>query len=98
MRYAVMRITLIVLSSFGKYALLAMRLYLWAVIHANLVLRVCFYREEMVTMAFPKGFLWGGATAANQYEGAWDVDGKGASVPDHMRGGDINTPRQIDAE
>ncbi len=47
-------------------------------------------------MAFPKGFLWGGATAANQYEGAWDADGKGASVPDHMRGGDINTPRQID--
>lgn len=22
-------------------------------------------------------FLWGGATAANQYEGAWDVDGTG---------------------
>ena len=47
-------------------------------------------------MAFPKEFLWGGATAANQYEGAWDADGKGASVPDHMRGGDVNTPRQID--
>lgn len=44
-------------------------------------------------MGFPKGFLWGGATAANQYEGAWDVDGKGASVPDHMRGGDFHTPR-----
>ena len=49
-------------------------------------------------MRMKEGFLWGGATAANQYEGAWDVDGKGASVPDHMRGGDINTPRQIDAE
>ena len=49
-------------------------------------------------MAFPKGFLWGGATAANQYEGAWNVDGKGPSVSDHMRGGDVNTPRQIDAE
>ena len=47
-------------------------------------------------MAFPKGFLWGGATAANQYEGAWDVDGKGDSLCDHMRGGDVNTPRQID--
>ena len=23
-------------------------------------------------MAFPDGFLWGGATAANQYEGGWD--------------------------
>ena len=47
-------------------------------------------------MAFPKGFLWGGATAANQYEGGWNEGGKGASVPDHMRGGDVNTPRQID--
>ena len=49
-------------------------------------------------MTFPKGFLWGGATAANQYEGGWNEGGKGASVPDHMRGGDVNTPRTIDAE
>jgi len=53
-------------------------------------------REGTKGMGFPKGFLWGGATAANQYEGAWDVDGKGASIPDHMRGGDFQTPRQID--
>ena len=33
-------------------------------------------------MSFPKGFLWGGATAANQCEGAWDVDGKGLSTVD----------------
>lgn len=33
-------------------------------------------------MGFPKGFLWGGAVAANQVEGAWDVDGKGMSVAD----------------
>lgn len=33
-------------------------------------------------MSFPKGFLWGGATAANQVEGAWNVDGKGLSVAD----------------
>ena len=51
-----------------------------------------------MAQAFPESFLWGGATAANQYEGAWNVDGKGASIPDHMRGGDVNTPRQIDAE
>lgn len=31
---------------------------------------------------FPKGFLWGGATAANQLEGAFDVAGKGMSVSD----------------
>ena len=29
-------------------------------------------------MKFPKEFLWGGATAANQCEGAWNEDGKGA--------------------
>ena len=32
--------------------------------------------------AFPDGFLWGGATAANQCEGAWDVGGKGLTVAD----------------
>ena len=31
---------------------------------------------------FQKDFLWGGAVAANQFEGAWDADGKGPSVPD----------------
>ncbi len=44
-------------------------------------------------MSFPKGFLWGGATAANQCEGAWNVDGKGASTADHMTGGTVDTPR-----
>lgn len=33
-------------------------------------------------MAFPENFLWGGAIAANQIEGAWNVDGKGLSVAD----------------
>lgn len=31
---------------------------------------------------FPKDFLWGGALAANQCEGAWNEDGKGMSVAD----------------
>lgn len=31
---------------------------------------------------FSKDFLWGGATAANQFEGAYNVDGKGLSVQD----------------
>ncbi|MDU6525132.1 MAG: family 1 glycosylhydrolase, partial [Enterococcus sp.] len=44
-------------------------------------------------MTFPKNFLWGGATAANQCEGAWDVDGKGESIPDHMRAGGLHKRR-----
>lgn len=35
-------------------------------------------------MPFPEGFLWGGATAANQVEGAWKQDGKGPTVADVM--------------
>ena len=31
---------------------------------------------------FPEGFLWGGAVAANQYEGGWNEGGKGVSVSD----------------
>ncbi len=31
---------------------------------------------------FPLGFLWGGATAANQCEGAYNEDGKGLSIQD----------------
>ncbi len=33
-------------------------------------------------MGFRKDFLWGGAVAANQVEGAYDEDGKGLSVAD----------------
>lgn len=33
-------------------------------------------------MKMPKGFLWGGATAANQCEGAYNVDGRGLSTVD----------------
>ncbi len=31
---------------------------------------------------FPENFLWGGAVAANQYEGAYNEDGKGLSIQD----------------
>ena len=44
-------------------------------------------------MSFPKGFLWGGAVAANQCEGAYLEDGKGLSVPDMLLGGNVNTAR-----
>ena len=33
-------------------------------------------------MRMPEGFLWGGATAANQCEGAYNVDGRGLSSVD----------------
>ena len=33
-------------------------------------------------MGLRKDFLWGGAIAANQVEGAWNIDGKGLSVAD----------------
>ena len=36
--------------------------------------------------AFPEGFLWGGAVAANQCEGAWLEDGKLPNVTDVMVG------------
>ncbi|GEB47097.1 6-phospho-beta-glucosidase [Microbacterium sp. AG157] len=46
----------------------------------------------MTNTPFPDGFLWGGATAANQIEGAYDADGKGLSVQDVMPRG-ISGPR-----
>ncbi|BDR58943.1 glycoside hydrolase family 1 protein [Xylocopilactobacillus apicola] len=41
----------------------------------------------MTEQQFPKNFLWGGATAANQLEGAYQEDGKGLSLPDVLPGG-----------
>lgn len=44
---------------------------------------------------FREDFLWGGATAANQYEGAWDIDGKGDSVSDHCTNGSHACPKRV---
>ena len=40
---------------------------------------------------FPTGFLWGGATAANQIEGGYNLGGKGLSVQDILPNG-LQTP------
>ena len=44
---------------------------------------------------FCDGFLWGGATAANQYEGAWNLDGKGPSVSDMCTNGTHTNPKRV---
>ena len=44
---------------------------------------------------FPKNFLWGGACAANQFEGAWNIDGKGPSVSDMCTNGSHTNPKRI---
>ena len=46
-------------------------------------------------MTFPKEFLWGGAVAAHQLEGAWQEGGKGISVADVMTVGGPDRPREI---
>ena len=45
---------------------------------------------------FPLDFLWGGATAANQCEGAYNEDGKGLSVADVISAKTADGGRQTD--
>lgn len=42
-----------------------------------------------------ENFLWGGAIAAHQIEGAWQEEGKGPSIADVMTAGTKNTARRI---
>ena len=44
-------------------------------------------------MSLPKDFLWGGATAANQYEGGWNEGGRGKSSDDVITNGTHTEPR-----
>lgn len=46
-------------------------------------------------MGFPKNFLWGGATAANQCEGGWNEGGKGLADSDVKTSGTLTEPRYI---
>lgn len=43
----------------------------------------------------PKNFLWGGATAANQYEGGWNEGGRGPSIADILTGGSATKERRL---
>ncbi len=45
-------------------------------------------------MSFPKDFYWGGATAANQYEGGWNEGGRGLALTDVTTGG-TNTKQRL---
>ncbi|MCM2983508.1 glycoside hydrolase family 1 protein [Niallia circulans] len=45
--------------------------------------------------SFPKNFLWGGATAANQFEGGWNSGGKGPSIIDVLTEGTKSTSRKV---
>ncbi len=47
---------------------------------------------------FPENFLWGGATAANQFEGAYNEDGKGLSIQDVMPRGIKGAPTEEPTE
>ncbi|MDF1487988.1 glycoside hydrolase family 1 protein [Tessaracoccus caeni] len=45
-----------------------------------------------MTIRFPEGFLWGGAVAANQLEGAYLTDGKLPSIQDVLPNGGLSAP------
>ena len=47
---------------------------------------------------FPKDFLWGGAVAANQLEGAYNEDGKGLSIQDVMPQGIRGSRTEVPTE
>jgi 6-phospho-beta-glucosidase len=49
----------------------------------------------MNKIVFPENFLWGGATAANQFEGGYREGGKGLSTADVMTGGTHTVARRI---
>jgi 6-phospho-beta-glucosidase len=53
------------------------------------------HKEQTMSKKIGKDFLWGGAVAATQVEGAWNVDGKGVSTADVMTAGAHGVSRKI---
>ena len=51
--------------------------------------------ENLLMGKFPNDFLWGGATAANQYEGGYQEDGRGLSTLDVITGGTKLRKRKV---
>ena len=49
---------------------------------------------DKTSKTFPADFLWGGAVAANQLEGAWNAGGKGVSTADVATGGCVSLARE----
>ena len=46
-------------------------------------------------MTLPNNFMWGGASAANQYEGGFDEGGKGLNAIDVLTNGSATEPRKV---
>lgn len=53
---------------------------------------------KSVRQQFPDGFLWGGATSANQIEGGYDQGGKGLSTADMVTVGSRTSKRRVTRE
>ncbi|GAL15524.1 beta-glucosidase protein [Vibrio astriarenae] len=47
---------------------------------------------------FPESFLWGGAIAANQVEGSFDLEGKGLSTSDMLPNGILSLIKIVQSE
>ena len=54
--------------------------------------------KDNTNTAFPENFLWGGAVAANQLEGAYITDGKGLSTADILKCGKDRIEKAADYE
>jgi 6-phospho-beta-glucosidase len=49
---------------------------------------------KIIPAGLDRNFLWGGAVAANQCEGAYNIDGKGLSIADVLTAGGFGVPRK----